>query len=128
MNDVQRGKRLKELREAKGLLGRQVGAIFDIDKSAVSEWETGKSAPDRRKLVKLDELYDARGEVLALYDVAPASGGFTAEDFRLLDERYPTLQMAYDALQRLDQLAERVTQLEDAVGGQDGTPHPVSGR
>lgn len=127
MNDVERGKRLKELREAKGLLGRQVGAVFNIDKSAVSEWETGKSNPDRRKLVKLDELYDARGEVLALYDVAPERR-FSDEDFRLLDERYPTLEMAFDALQRLDQLTERVTRLEGVIGGEDSTPHPVSGR
>ena len=69
MDSVERGRRLKELREAAGLLQRQVGAAFDIDKAAVSEWERGKSNPDRKKLVQLDELYEANGEVLELFDV-----------------------------------------------------------
>lgn len=60
---------MKELRLAAGLVGRQVGAHFDIDKAAVSEWERGKSAPSRDKLVELDKLYRANGEVLELYGV-----------------------------------------------------------
>lgn len=63
---------MRELREASGLYLRQVGAHFDIDKAAVQQWETGRSAPSRDKLAKLDDLYQAQGEVLRLYDVLPA--------------------------------------------------------
>lgn len=73
MTDVERGRRMRELREAVGLLQRQVGAAFDIDKAAVSEWERGRSSPDKAKLVKLDEMYQAGGEVLNLYGVGVPS-------------------------------------------------------
>lgn len=81
MDRVKQGQRLRELREAAGLLQRQVGAEFDIDKAAVSEWERGKSSPDRKKLVRLDELYDAGGEVLEIYGVGRADdiAGLRAE-------------------------------------------------
>lgn len=62
---------MRELRESAGLLQRHVGAELDIDKAAVSEWERGRSNPSRDKLVRLDDLYQASGEVLRLYEVAP---------------------------------------------------------
>jgi transcriptional regulator with XRE-family HTH domain len=70
MDPVQRGLRLKDLRESAGYKQRQVGAWFDIDGRAVSEWERGKSSPDRRKLVRLDEMYQANGEVLEMFEVS----------------------------------------------------------
>ncbi|MEM9513675.1 MAG: helix-turn-helix transcriptional regulator [Actinomycetota bacterium] len=75
MNDVERGQRLKELRRNAGLLQRHVGAEFDIDKASVSSWESGQTSPDRRKLARLDELYEANGEVLAMYGVTPPDDG-----------------------------------------------------
>lgn len=63
---------MAQLRKGAGLLQRQVGAHFDIDKAAVSSWEKGTTSPDKAKLVALDELYDAEGEVLTLYGVTPS--------------------------------------------------------
>jgi len=45
-----RGERLKALRVAAGLLQRQVGAAFDIDKAAVAAWEAGKTKPATERL------------------------------------------------------------------------------
>lgn len=88
MNDVERGRRMKELREAADLTQPQVAAAFDISKQAVGEWESGKSAPDRRKLIRLDVLYRAGGEVLRIYNVAPETEYVTRSEFNQLDERY----------------------------------------
>lgn len=103
MNDVERGRRMRELREAVGLLQRQVGAEFDIDKAAVSEWERGKSSPDKSKLVGLDVLYRADGEVLALYGI------------NRQPERYATIEMAEEGLSQLRDLTDRVLRLEAVV-------------
>lgn len=92
MEPVERGRRLKTLREAAGYKQRQVGAWFDIDGRAVSEWERGKSSPDRRKLVRLDEMYAADGEVLAMFDVSPTSQ---------LDVRVAELERQVDQLAQL---------------------------
>jgi len=40
------GKRFKELREEKGLRQEDVGKIFHVGKSAVSQWEAGIRTPD----------------------------------------------------------------------------------
>lgn len=91
---VERGARLKALRNQVGLFQDDVGAVFGINKAAVSEWEHGKSNPDRRKLLKLDELYGGTGEVLRLYEVAPVAD----------NER--------EVLNRLDELEQLVRQLQ----------------
>jgi transcriptional regulator with XRE-family HTH domain len=49
--------RLKNLRLAKGLTLQQVGDVFDISRSSVSSWESGKNQPDPRKLEKLATLF-----------------------------------------------------------------------
>lgn len=69
-----RGERLKALRVAAGLLQRQVGAAFDIDKAAVAAWEAGKTKPATERLGDLDRLYGGSGEVLALFAITQPGG------------------------------------------------------
>lgn len=69
MSPMDIGRELARLRDEAGLLQRQVGAVFDIDKSAVSQWEKGESTPTVDKIGRLDDLYGGRGEVLALYGI-----------------------------------------------------------
>lgn len=97
-----RGERLRELRDAKGLTQRAVADHFEIDKASISEWERDRSAPSRRRLVALDDLYDAGGEVLALYGVKPSI------------EAAP-LDMVAALLDRVDRLALLVEQLRADV-------------
>jgi transcriptional regulator with XRE-family HTH domain len=60
------------MRREVGLLLRQVGDEFDIDKAAVASWESGRTCPTPDKLERLDALYEARGEVVALYAAPPS--------------------------------------------------------
>jgi transcriptional regulator with XRE-family HTH domain len=104
MDPVTRGQQLRELREAAGYKQRQVGAWFDIDGRAVSEWERGKASPDRRKLARLDEMYGANGQVLALYEVAPISP---------LDDRVAELEQAVEDLSKLVEFLMKDVDLDD---------------
>jgi len=46
-------KRIRKLRLAKGMTLQQVGDVFGISASSVSNWEKGVNLPDSRKLSKL---------------------------------------------------------------------------
>jgi transcriptional regulator with XRE-family HTH domain len=49
------GKRIREKRKAKGMSGQQLGDVFGISRSSVSDWERGATRPDPDKLVRLAE-------------------------------------------------------------------------
>lgn len=85
--DIERGAKLRALRERSGRLQRQVGAAFDIDKAAVASWESGRSKPSIDRLGELDRLYGGTGEVLALFGVIPpvASAGDVMDRVRRLE-------------------------------------------
>lgn len=74
MAPVDEGRELARLRERAGLKGREVGAALDVDKSAVSQWETGKARPSLDKIGPLDALYGGTGEVLAIYGISLPAG------------------------------------------------------
>lgn len=112
MDPVQRGLRLKDLRESAGYKQRQVGAWFDIDGRAVSEWERGKSSPDRRKLVQLDEMYNAGGEVLSMFEVAPVTP--LADRVEALEREVADLSRLVDFLMR-DVAADELDGWSDLV-------------
>ena len=56
--------RLKNLRLAKGLTLQQVGDVFGISKASVFSWESGKSHPDHKKLVKLADVFSTSVQYL----------------------------------------------------------------
>lgn len=120
MDDVTPGQRLAALRKAAGLLQRQVGAAFNIDKAAVSEWERGKSNPGRDRLLALDEMYGADGEVLRLYGVAPDTSNQISQlrsevvDLRETMERLrqEVAGLSTDAAGAAESLASRIDVIE----------------
>ena len=61
-------------REGRGLTQAEVAKVMDVDQSAVSQWETGKTAPRAALLVKLAELYCCTVDELLRSD-APREGG-----------------------------------------------------
>ena len=103
MDKIEQGQELARLRVEAGLLLRHVGAEFDIDKSAVQAWEAGKTSPDYRKLVKLDELYGGRGEVLTLFGFKPDD---LAARVTKLEAEVRRLARALGLAQQLDSAAE----------------------
>jgi len=53
------GKHLRELREQKGLLLRQVAAFLEVDTAYISKMERGEKAIKRDFILKLAEIYQA---------------------------------------------------------------------
>lgn len=50
------GKRIREKRKERGLTLQQLGDVFGVTRSSVSDWESGKTRPDQDKLVKLAQV------------------------------------------------------------------------
>lgn len=71
------GKKLKELRQAKGLVQRQVAANLDVDTAYISKMESNEKPVSRQHLKKLSVMLDIGEEELLtiwladkLYDIA----------------------------------------------------------
>lgn len=54
------GKKIRELREAKGLFLRQVAAALEVDSAYVSKFESGEKMPLKKHIVKLAELFNVK--------------------------------------------------------------------
>lgn len=62
-------RRIRELRDGRGLTQQQLGDKCGVDASAVSQWESGKTAPRSRRLVLVAEALGAT--VADFYAEAP---------------------------------------------------------
>jgi transcriptional regulator with XRE-family HTH domain len=58
------GEKLKELRESKGLLQRQVAAVLDVDTAYISKMENYDKPVSKAYLSKLAKLYDVNEQEL----------------------------------------------------------------
>jgi HTH-type transcriptional regulator, competence development regulator len=58
------GKKLRELREQKGMLLRQVGAHLEVDTTYISKMERGEKNIKREFVLKLAGLYQTDPELL----------------------------------------------------------------
>ena len=94
------GEKLKELREAKGLVQRQVAAELEVDTAYVSKMESNEKPVSRTHLKKLSELLGIdEEELLTIWladkvydmvkdeDVALKALSFTVEELKLLYKR-----------------------------------------
>jgi len=62
------GKKLRELREQKGLLLRQVAASLEVDTAYISKMERGEKNIKREYIFKLAELYQSdKDELLTIW-------------------------------------------------------------
>lgn len=59
------GKKLKSLRNAKGVTQNKVSQLLKIDRSTYGKYETGDSTPDYEKLVKLAQYFNVTTDWLA---------------------------------------------------------------
>lgn len=87
------GERIKLLRTAKKLSGEQLAQQLNITKSAISQWEKGKSLPNRANLIKLAEILEVDDEYLV-----SGTGQFAGID-QIIDETaiYKNRQQLLDA-------------------------------
>lgn len=58
------GERITELRIGCGLSQLQLAKTMEVSRQAVSKWETGQSAPDSIKLIRLAEVLETDVEYL----------------------------------------------------------------
>lgn len=64
MSTMELSKRLKEIREEKGLSQRELAKLLNIDKSTVAKYETGERSPDADMIVKLADFFDVSTDFL----------------------------------------------------------------
>lgn len=53
------GEKLRELREARGMLLREVAALLEVDPSLLSKIERGDKRPTREQVVQMAKMYKA---------------------------------------------------------------------
>lgn len=58
------GERIIELRELCGMSQNQLAKAMEVSRQAVSKWETGQSAPDSLKMIRLAEVLETDVEYL----------------------------------------------------------------
>ena len=63
--------RIKELREKKGLLQKEVATNLNIGLSTLSQYETGSREPDYNTLVKIAEYFNVSTDYLLGIDDKP---------------------------------------------------------
>jgi len=68
------GDTLRAAREAKGMTQVALAAYFNISKSAVNQWESGKNIPDQRKIAALAEKLELDPALLVRLAGIPAPG------------------------------------------------------
>lgn len=62
------GKKLRELREKKGLLLRQVAAELEVDTAYISKMERGEKNIKKEYITKLSEIYNFdKNELIAIW-------------------------------------------------------------
>ncbi|MFN3784128.1 MAG: helix-turn-helix domain-containing protein [Spirosomataceae bacterium] len=61
------GELLRESREKKGLLLRQVAALLDIDTAIISKIERGERKANKEQIVKLAEILDLNKDELLVH-------------------------------------------------------------
>lgn len=114
--DVMLGNRLKQLREEKGLLQKDIAKILNISTSAYGFYEQGKRDPDTETLTTLSNLFDVSVDyLLGITDVKNANkpNNLTRRDLREIEKI----------------LEETKKELENAEGlmfsGQPATPEAI---
>ena len=55
---------LKQLRKQKGLTQAQLADALHVHQTAVSQWECGRTYPDRETIIKLAAFYRVSADIL----------------------------------------------------------------
>jgi transcriptional regulator with XRE-family HTH domain len=140
--DIERGRRLKELRVTARYTQRSLGeAMGGLSSSAVSEWERGMATPEAHRIGQLDDLLNANGEVARLFGAAPRGRDVVMElEARIAeleavatpqaigeDSQSSELTTLLASLDRtVKRLEERLERLEHPDASQSPTDPPVA--
>ena len=76
-------KRLREIREKRDIRQEELANFLNVDKSAVSQYESGKRTPDAEKLSKIADFYNTTVDYLLCRTTNPKpSASNDTEEFR----------------------------------------------
>ncbi|MCB9237384.1 MAG: helix-turn-helix transcriptional regulator [Flammeovirgaceae bacterium] len=92
------GQRLRELREKKGMLLREVAAHLEIDTAMISKIEREEKSCKREHIIKLAKLLDSSEQELTV--------------LWLSDSIYPIVKDETFGIKALDQVKKRLKKLE----------------
>ncbi|WP_083939537.1 Scr1 family TA system antitoxin-like transcriptional regulator [Nocardiopsis chromatogenes] len=98
MNDLQR--ELRRLRKQGGLTQAQVAEAVGYVPSAASNWETGRTSPNRSTAEKLDDFFGARGGLVRIWEETTQADGVPPwlRDDRQLSERAVSIEVVTPVL------------------------------
>jgi len=99
------GKRLKELREGRGLTQEQLGELFNLSKQSISTYEKGNSKPKQHTLIAFAEYFGVTSDyLLCRTDDPTPPGKSTRINF---DEYVLQAQTLADSLLRIAELDDK---------------------
>lgn len=101
------GKKIKKLREEKGIRQEDIGKLFNVSKSAVSQWENDIRTPDMDTIVKLAAFFNVTTDYLLGHTVKEA-----ALEYGVKEVRFPQLHEDYPDV-NIDQY---IADIREAVG------------
>ncbi|GAA1444961.1 Scr1 family TA system antitoxin-like transcriptional regulator [Nocardiopsis tropica] len=98
MNELQR--ELRRLRKQRGLTQAQVAEVVGYVPSAASNWETGRTTPDRATIAELDTFFGARGGLIRILEEVTQTDGVAPwlSDDKQLSERAVTIEVVTPVL------------------------------
>ena len=129
INNAKVGKKIAELRQARGLTQQQLASILNLSHQAVSKWESGMALPDIQTLMDLTRFFGITVEGLLTDEEEEVESEATVEEEQQPEAEEKAAKPEGDmSFQRLAQMAPFMTkeaieeiamQLEDrATGGQ----------
>ena len=129
INNAKVGKKIAELRQARGLTQQQLASILNLSHQAVSKWESGMALPDIQTLMDLTRFFGITVENLLTDEEEETESGAAVEEQQQPVQEEKTVRPDSDMnFQRLAQMAPFMTKetieeiamhLEDcATGGQ----------
>lgn len=92
------GQKLRELREKKGMLLREVAAHLEIDTAMISKIERGEKSCKREHILKLAKVLESSEQELTVLSLS--------------DSIYPIVKDETYGIKALDQVKKRLKKLE----------------
>lgn len=109
-------KRLKYLRNKKGLSQQNMADFLGISRQGYGKYEDGKSEPDSKSIVKLADYFDVTTDWLLGRDIEDKEDekrSYMIDKILKILEEYPEMDLAFDDLANMD--AKKLERVYDFI-------------
>ena len=103
------GKRLKELRNIKGMTQEELAEKLDVSRQSISKWEGAQSIPDMNKILKLSEVFGVSTDYLLKDELAVPEGAGPVPVDTESEEIRVSMEEAVSFLEHRNQSSNRVS-------------------